>query len=84
MGKHSRLSLKILRIDSETLKQIAALEGETVAVVVRRLIRQYIRDKATPPAPQPQPAPEAQMKIQAWNDVIRLAEKEIELLLRRE
>lgn len=54
MGKHSRLSLKILRIDSETLKQIAALEGETVAVVVRRLIRQYIQDRAVAtPAPQP-------------------------------
>jgi len=55
------LTLKMLRRDKEALERLAALEGEPMAVVVRRLIRDAARDRglwppqnARPRAAQPQ------------------------------
>jgi len=63
MLKTERLALTVLKRDKEALRRIAAAEGEAMAVVVRRLIRQEARhrglwptcagDAAQAPARQP-------------------------------
>lgn len=40
MFETERLSLKVLRRDKDALRRLAATEGEAMAVVVRRLIRE--------------------------------------------
>ena len=39
-----RLTLKILQRDKEELRHLAAREGETMAVLVRRLIRRELEE----------------------------------------
>ena len=41
--KTERLALKVLRRDKEALRLLAAREGETMAVLVRRLIRRELQ-----------------------------------------
>ena len=42
MNRIERLSLKVLRKDKDALRRLAAAEGESMSVVVRRLIREAI------------------------------------------
>ena len=43
MLKTERLTIKVLPSDKAALERIAESEGEPVAVIVRRLIRQVVR-----------------------------------------
>jgi len=53
MIETERLALKVLRRDKEALRRLAAAEGEAMAVVVRRLIREEARRRGLlPPADQ--------------------------------
>ena len=45
MFETERLSLKVLRRDKEALRRLAAVEGEAMAVVVRRLIRRAAQER---------------------------------------
>jgi len=56
MLKTERLTIKVLPVDKAALEQIAQAEGEPVAVVVRRLIREAVHRHdllQTPPATMP-------------------------------
>ena len=44
MNKTERLSIKILPADKALLVRIAQAEGESVAVIVRRLVRRAARE----------------------------------------
>lgn len=44
-----RLALKVLQRDKEALRRLAAVEGEAMSVVVRRLIRQAARERGLLP-----------------------------------
>lgn len=50
MYEAERLSLKVLQRDKEALRRMASLEGETMSVVVRRLIRQAAHKRGLLPA----------------------------------
>ena len=53
MYETERLALKVLKRDKEVLRRLAAMEGEAMSVVVRRLIRQAARECGLlPPAEQ--------------------------------
>ena len=49
MAEIDRLALKILRRDKEALRKLAAAEGETMAVVVRRLVRDAVQQRGLLP-----------------------------------
>jgi uncharacterized protein (DUF1778 family) len=40
-----RLNLKILRSDKSALRRLAAIEGESMSVVVRRIIRNELEQR---------------------------------------
>jgi hypothetical protein len=44
MAKTERLTIKILSSDKQKIERIAELEGEPVAVIVRRLIRNAMQE----------------------------------------
>ena len=55
IGQTETLSLKVLRRDKAALRLLAAAEGETMSVIVRRLIREEVRRHGLwPPAGQEQ------------------------------
>ena len=57
MCETERLALNVLRRDKDALRQLAAVEGEAMSVVVRRLIRQAARERGLLPPPDAQPQP---------------------------
>lgn len=48
-SKTERLSVNLLRRDKCALERLANREGEAMAVVVRRLIRNAVREHRQPP-----------------------------------
>jgi hypothetical protein len=60
--KSKRLSIKLLPTDKAALEKLASVEGESLAVVVRRLIRRetlrLIGDEHAGVVPAAQPQPE--------------------------
>ncbi len=67
MNKTERLSIKVLPSDKALLLQIAQAEGESVAVIIRRLIRSAARRAQVSNLPRPEvsnlplPPPTSQM-----------------------
>ena len=48
MFKTERLTIKVLQSDKAALERLAKAEGEPVSVIVRRLIRQTVRNETSP------------------------------------
>ena len=44
-----RLTLTVLKSDKDGLRRLAAMEGEAVAVLVRRLIRRELKARGSSP-----------------------------------
>lgn len=44
MVRKDRLTIKVSEADKQAIRRVATAEGETVAVVVRRLIREAARE----------------------------------------
>jgi hypothetical protein len=40
MTKHEQVSVNLLSVQKHALKQLAEVEGETMSVIIRRLIRE--------------------------------------------